>query len=137
MNAFLEFGSRVAPLRAYKQRRHLREQRRRAILEGWAHPLSQAQVGQWLRVVGIAGEHEFEITGCFGCRRTMSQATRQRIQEMGIIPGTQIRLLANGDPVIVSLWDGRTAMGRALACEIFVVPENGESTLPAESECAA
>jgi ferrous iron transport protein A len=71
-------------------------------------PLSQAQVGQKVRLVSIHGGHQLT----------------HRLVEMGLTPGVTIRVLQNsGGPLLVAESDSRIALGRGMAEKIDVVPE--------------
>jgi ferrous iron transport protein A len=55
-----------------------------------------------------------EFTGC----RNLSR----RLTEMGLIPGSRLRVIRNdcGSPLIVSLGEGRLALGSGMALKIMV-----------------
>jgi Fe2+ transport system protein FeoA len=117
MNEPLGVGAVLAPLRRLNQWRR----RRQAKAQGLAYPLEIARVGETVEIVGLAGEHEFEVCPCFRHGAPMDRATCLRILEMGLVPGVRVQILGNGDPLILALWGGRTALSRSLAREIFVV----------------
>lgn len=50
------------------------------------------------------------------------KSLRQRLSEMGIVRGTRIRIIKNdmGGPLIISVGDGRLAIGRGMALKILV-----------------
>lgn len=52
-------------------------------------------------------------------------ALRQRLAELGILPGTELTLLrppADGGPVLVHVRGTRLALGRGMAQKVFVAP---------------
>jgi ferrous iron transport protein A len=50
------------------------------------------------------------------------QCLRQRLADMGLIRGAKVRIIKNemGGPVIISIGDGRLALGRGMALKIMV-----------------
>jgi Fe2+ transport system protein FeoA len=131
-----EIGARMGEMRPLRRVRRWRDQRR-AVLQGQVHPLAKARAGETLRVVGFAGALEMDLCDCFDCPASMDAETLRRILEMGIVPGTRLTMMSNGDPVIVGLWGGRVALSRSLACGIFVAPETGETSCPCDEEQVA
>ena len=68
--------------------------------------LSNVPEGETVRIAEIGGGREL----------------RRRLMEMGFIPGAKIRIVVNGGgPVIVINGSNRTAIGRGMAKNIFVV----------------
>lgn len=96
-------------------------EKRRAIARGEAHPLTMAKPGGTYRIWGVAGRDKFTVCSCFQRGSGLDHATCVRLLEMGLVPGVQVSVLGNGDPLILGLWGGRTALSRSLAREIFVV----------------
>ena len=71
-------------------------------------PLSQARVGQQVRLLRIHGGRQLT----------------HRLVEMGLTPGVTIRVLQNsGGPLLVAEADSRIAVGRGMADKIDVVIE--------------
>jgi Fe2+ transport system protein FeoA len=81
-----------------------------------------AKPGQSLRMVGIHGEHDIDGAALHRVECPLTIAERKRMLEMGFVPGAQIKLVRAGDPLILRVWGGRTAVSRSVADGIFVVP---------------
>lgn len=123
----------IANLRLRVRAFRLRRRRRRAIAQGHAHPLTMASPGARLRVVGVAGEHSFEIPACFRGEFGLDPDVRRRLMEMGLVPGAEVQILRAGDPTILALWGGRTALSRSLAQSVFVAPSSAAARTPREA----
>jgi ferrous iron transport protein A len=54
------------------------------------------------------------------------QSLGQRLTEMGLFRGTRVRVVKNdmGGPLIISIGEGRLAIGRGMALRIMVVEES-------------
>ena len=68
-------------------------------------PLTAAQIGQPLTLVRISA----------------GRALKLRLVEMGLTPGTELRILQdNGGPMIVAVRGSRLAVGRSMAHKLLV-----------------
>lgn len=74
-------------------------------------PLSMLQSGRSARVVALAGGNEF----------------RQRLVSMGLIIGSEIRIVSNGNsagPTLIASGHSRLALGRGMTTRILVVEDS-------------
>lgn len=122
----VDVAGRVARLMPQRFKKWM--ERRRAIAEGHAHPLSMTRVGQEMRVAGIVGDGIIQVEQCFECAQLLSTNHRRRLMEMGITPGAKLSVIRTGNPVLMTLRDTRIAVGADLARCIFVVDPSVKAT---------
>lgn len=66
----------------------------------------------------------FLQTGCDAVVSDLAggRSMRQRLTDMGVVRGTKVKVVKNdmGGPLIISIGDGRLAVGRGMALKIMV-----------------